>query len=177
MDEKRSKVLEIIRKEAILKGKFILSSGKESDYYVDIKKVSLDGTFLDMISDIICDLVISKFRTRNLAGVELGGVPIVSAVILKMRQRGFDSKAIVVRKRPKEHGTQKWIEGPPVKDVVLVEDVITTGTTTLSAIEKLKENHVDVEGVICVVDRGGIRKLLDEKINAVSIFTINEVIF
>lgn len=173
LDEKRKTALEIIKKEALQRGKFILASGKESNYYIDIKKVSLKSEFLDIISDIICEILEKNFESKDIAGVELGGVPLISATLLKMRQKGFRSNGIIIRKKPKEHGTQKYIEGPEVKKVVLIEDVITTGNTTLSAIDKLKENGIDVEGVICVVDRGGAKNI---KTKCISIFEIEEIL-
>lgn len=170
----RNKLLKIIRENALTKGRFILSSGRESDYYIDIKKVSLDGEFLDLLSDLTSHIVIENFETKNVAGVELGGVPLATATMLKIKQKGFDSKAVVVRKKVKEHGTQKWIEGPQVDKVVLIEDVITTGGTTIWAIEKIKENNINVEGVLCVVDRGGLKNIPDVK--TLSLFNIEEIL-
>lgn len=172
----KERILQIIKQKAVLRGKFILSSGKESDYYIDIKKVSLDGEFLELVSDVIADLIFSNFETRDVAGVELGGVPLVSATVLKIKQKGFDSKGIIIRKNPKEYGTQKWIEGPDVSKVVLIEDVVTTGATTLSAIDKLRQNGIEAEGVICVVNRGGLRNITDKNIKALSIFELQDII-
>ncbi|MCS7213133.1 MAG: orotate phosphoribosyltransferase [Candidatus Calescibacterium sp.] len=173
----KERILQIIKQKAVLRGKFILSSGKESDYYIDIKKVSFDGEFLELVSDIIADLIFSNFKTCDVAGVELGGVPLVSATVLKIKQKGFDSKGVIIRKNPKEYGTQKWIEGPDnISKVVLIEDVITTGATTLSAIDKLRQNGIEAEGVICVVNRGGLRNIADKNIKAMSIFELQDII-
>ncbi len=171
----KDKLKKIIKEKAVLKGNFILSSGQISNIYVDIKMVSVEGEFLDLVSDMICDIA-QKINLYNFAGVELGGVPLVAASVMKMHQRGFSSQGIIVRKNPKEHGTAKIIEGPKLTKVILLEDVITTGKTTLYAIEKLKENGIETQGVIAVVDRGGGEKIKNTGIFFERIFLIDELI-
>jgi orotate phosphoribosyltransferase len=175
MEQKKDRLKKIIKEKAVLKGDFVLSSGQKSNIYIDIKMVSGEGEFLDIASDIICDIA-QKIGLYNFAGVELGGVPLVAAVVMKMHQRGFKSQGIIVRKNPKDYGTSKIIEGPKLTKVILLEDVITTGKTTLNAIEKLKENDIETQGVIAVIDRGGGQKVKEQGIFFEKIFSLDEII-
>jgi orotate phosphoribosyltransferase len=100
MEQKKDILKKIIKEKAVLKGDFVLSSGQKSNIYIDIKMVSGEGEFLDMVSDIICDIA-QKIGLYNFAGVELGGVPLVAAAVMKMHQRGFKSQGIIVRKKSK----------------------------------------------------------------------------
>lgn len=172
----RERLLELIRTKAVLRGNFTLSSGVTSNYYIDIKRISFDGEALEALADMMVDMLVRNFETRDVAGVELGGVPLVAAVVLRMMQRGFRSRGVIIRKSPKEHGTKRWFEGPDdLKRVVLLEDVITTGRTTISAVEKLKDGGIDVEGVICVVDRGGTESV-SRVVRTIRLFSVDEVL-
>ena len=155
----RKKLFLFIKDFAFLKGEFRLSSGETSNYYIDVKKVSLSGEFLDVFSELVYHIVKREFGTRNFAGVELGAVPLVVSSVMKMWQKGEKSDGVIIRKKPKEHGTSKWLEGGNPEKVILLEDVITTGRTTMNALEKLKEHKIEVEGIITIVDRGGVANI------------------
>lgn len=161
-EELRRKLFRFIREFAFLRGEFRLASGQISNYYVDIKRICLFGEFLDSFSELIYHIVKREFETRDFAGVELGAVPLVASAVMKMWQKGEKSEGVIIRKKPKEHGTGKWIEGGNPKEVILLEDVITTGGTTMQAIEKLKEHNIKVVGIITLVDRGGAGKVKEE---------------
>ena len=176
----QKKLFLFIKNFAFLKGKFRLSSGEISNYYIDVKRVSLYGEFLDVFSELVYHIAKREFSTRNFAGVELGAVPLVVSSVMKMWQKGEKSEGIIIRKKPKEHGTSKWIEGGKPEKVILLEDVITTGGTTMNAVEKLKEHNIEVEGIITIVDRGGVANIKEKMGGAenhpkvISIFHVSE---
>ncbi len=181
---KREKAISIIRKKALMEGEFKLSSGKVSNIYIDLKKACMQADFLNIIAELIIETMEKegwlgpiKEGLTAVGGIELGGVPLVSAVLTKLYEKGKNSRGIIIRKKPKEHGTSKWIEGDEsVKKVILVEDVSTTGETTIKAVKKLQENGIITDGVITVVDRGGLKKIKEIGIKATSIFSIDEII-
>lgn len=171
---KREFVLRKIREEAFLEGEFVLSSGQKSNFYIDVKKVSFTGDFLDAVGDMICDIA-EKLNVFDFCGVELGGVPLVCSAIIKMNQRGFSSRGIIIRKGKKDYGTSKLIEGPSVSRVIFLEDVITTGKTTLEGIEILRQNKIEVSSVIAVVDRGGGKNIIEKGFRFFALFSFEEI--
>lgn len=138
-----------VREAALLEGDFVLSSGKNSRFYVDKYLFSTEPNLLqDLAYEIFARL---PADTQRLAGVELGAVPLVTAVAL---HGGLSY--IIVRKATKEYGTDNRIEGRPLDDgerVVLIEDVVTTGTQALRAAEILEEAGAKVLGIVAVLDR------------------------
>ncbi len=177
LEEIKQEALKIIKEKAVLKGEFILSSGQKSNFYIDIKRITLDGKFLDIITEIISDYVAKNFKTRNFAGIELGSVPIVAATILKMKQKGYNSKGVIVRKELKKYGTSREIEGSEdIGSAILIEDVITTGKTTADAIDKLLRNNIKIEGVITIIDRGGGENIKSKVDKFFSLFEARNVL-
>jgi orotate phosphoribosyltransferase len=138
-----------VREAALLEGDFVLSSGKNSRFYVDKYLFSTEPALLrDLAYEISAELPVD---TQRLAGVELGAVPLVTAVAL---HGGLSY--VIVRKVAKEYGTGNRIEGRPLEDgerVVLIEDVVTTGTQALRAAEILEEAGAKVLGILAVLDR------------------------
>jgi orotate phosphoribosyltransferase len=149
-------------------GKFTLASGKESDYYVDVKTALLNPLFLREVSKMAAPLVTGN----KIAAVELGAVPLGVGVSL---ETGKD--LIIMRKEKKEHGLEKILEGNVKlgETVTFVEDVTTTGGTILKAVTKLNEMHVRTDRVIVVVDRKeGAKEALEyEGIELVSLVDID----
>ena len=150
---------EIINK-AVVHGKVILSSGKEADYYVDLRRVTLDHVAAPLIGEVMLDL------TRDLAydavgGLTLGADPVATAMMHTAAKQGKKLDAFVVRKAEKAHGLQRRIEGPDVKGkrVLAVEDTSTTGGSVLTAVEALKEAGAIVVGVAVIVERGAAPKI------------------
>ena len=153
---------ELVLRDAVRYGTFTLSSGKESDFYVDLRKVTLNPQGACLIGSIIYEMI-QDSPVEAIGGMTLGADPIAVAASLIAYQKGRTISAFLVRKEKKSHGTQNWIEGPVLKGqkVVVVEDVITTGASTLRAIERIEESGLQVELVIGVLDRseGGLQAI------------------
>ncbi len=149
----RELLLAALQEHALVKGKVILSSGQRADYYVDAKRALLqDEAFR------ACGVLVSE-RARALGATAVGGLTMgadpVAYSALSV-ERGDGLKAFSVRKVKKEHGLQRWIEGPLLgadDRCLIVEDVVTTGASTMRAIERLRQEGLKLAGVVCVVDR------------------------
>lgn len=151
---------EEILKKAVVHGKVILSSGKEADYYVDLRRVTLDAVAAPLVGEVMLDLV-KDWEFDAVGGLTLGADPVATAMMHVAAQRGKKIDSFVVRKAEKAHGLQRRIEGPDVKGrrVVAVEDTSTTGGSVLSAVEVLKEAGAIVVGVAVIVERGAKGKV------------------
>ncbi len=149
---------ELIREKSLKFGDFILASGKRATYYLDGKQVTLDSEGARLVGDGILDLILAEETTRDIqavGGMSIGADPITAAVITMASVRGVPLKGFMVRKQSKGHGTDQFIEGPvkPGDHVVIVEDVVTTGGSSLEAIEKVEAAGMSVVGVIAIIDR------------------------
>ena len=158
--------------QAIQFGRFVLTSGAVSDYYIDIKKASSTPQVLQHIAQMIAP---HTKRYDVLAGMELGAVPLVVAVALET-----EIPYTIIRKEKRDHGTSKQLEGTDVqgKKVCIIEDVTTSGGSVLHAINILRRHQAAVDKVISVVDRnGGAReKVEDVHITFVSLLTIEDIL-
>ena len=150
---------EIVNK-AVVHGKVILSSGKEADYYVDLRRVTLDAIAAPLVGEVMLDLT-KDLDFEAVGGLTLGADPVATAMMHVAAQRGKKIDSFVVRKAEKAHGLQRRIEGPDVKGrrVVAVEDTSTTGGSVLTAVEALKEAGAIVVGVAVIVERGAKGKV------------------
>ena len=150
-EELKSEIL----KKAVVHGKVILSSGKEADYYVDLRRVTLDSTSAPLVGEVMLDLT-KDLDFDAVGGLTLGADPVATAMMHVAAQKGRKIDAFVVRKAEKAHGLQRRIEGPDVKGrrVLAVEDTSTTGGSVLTAVEALKEAGAIVVGVAVIVERG-----------------------
>ena len=150
---------EIINK-AVVHGKVILSSGKEADYYVDLRRVTLDHVAAPLIGEVMLDLT-KDWAYEAVGGLTLGADPVATAMMHTAAKQGKKLDAFVVRKAEKAHGLQRRIEGPDVKGkrVLAVEDTSTTGGSVLTAVEALKEAGAIVVGVAVIVERGAAPKI------------------
>lgn len=155
MVEARAALLEQITTKAVLHGRVVLSSGREADYYVDLRRVTLDGAAAPLVGDVMLDL------TRDLdfdavGGLTLGADPVATAMLHRAAVRGRRLHAFAVRKEGKAHGLQRRIEGPEVsgRRVLAVEDTSTTGGSVLTAVDALRQAGADVVGVAVIVERG-----------------------
>jgi orotate phosphoribosyltransferase len=151
----REKLKEEIIKKAVVHGKVILSSGKEADYYVDLRRVTLDSTAGPLVGEVMLDLL-DGWDYEAVGGLTLGADPVATAIMHVAASKGRKIDSFVVRKAEKAHGLQRRIEGPDVKGrrVVAVEDTSTTGGSVLTAVEALREAGAIVVGVAVIVERG-----------------------
>jgi len=134
-------------------GNFTLASGAKSNYYIDIKKASTDPQVLYLISQLMAErMQVENLRPDRIAGVVLGSIPIAAALSM-----ATGIPYVMVRKEKKDHGTQKLIEGNlrPGEKVLVIEDVITTAGSSMSAIKTLRENGANVTDLMSVIDREG----------------------
>lgn len=165
MEEKklREELLKLIKEKALLRGERTLASGKKSNFYIDAKQVTLDPQGILLVGKVILG-VLQGVRANAIGGPTLGADPIAAAAALLSSQRGRPLRAFMVRKEAKGHGMQKMIEGPALGKgdrVVVVEDVITTGSSVLKAIQEVEKLGAAVVKVISLVDRNeGAAKLL-----------------
>jgi orotate phosphoribosyltransferase len=150
---------EIINK-AVVHGKVILSSGKEADYYVDLRRVTLDHVAAPLIGEVMLDLT-KDLNYDAVGGLTLGADPVATAMMHTAAKQGKKLDAFVVRKAEKAHGLQRRIEGPDVKGkrVLAVEDTSTTGGSVLTAVEALNDAGAIVVGVAVIVERGAAPKI------------------
>ena len=150
---------EIINK-AVVHGKVILSSGKEADYYVDLRRVTLDHVAAPLIGEVMLELT-KDMDYEAVGGLTLGADPVATAMMHTAAKEGKKLDAFVVRKAEKAHGLQRRIEGPDVKGkrVLAVEDTSTTGGSVLTAVDALKEAGAIVVGVAVIVERGAAPKI------------------
>lgn len=151
----REKLREEILKKAVVHGKVILSSGKEADYYVDLRRVTLDSVAAPLVGEVMLDLT-KDLDFDAVGGLTLGADPVATAMMHVAASKGRNLDSFVVRKAEKAHGLQRRIEGPDVKGrrVLAVEDTSTTGGSVMTAVEALKEAGAIVVGVAVIVERG-----------------------
>jgi orotate phosphoribosyltransferase len=154
MSDRESLRQQIIDK-AVVRGKVILSSGREADYYVDLRRVTLDAQAAPLIGRVMLDLT-GDWDYDAVGGLTLGADPVGTAMLHAAAARGDNLDAFVVRKEGKAHGLQRRIEGPDVQGrrVLAVEDTSTTGSSVLAAVDALREAGAEVVGVAVIVDRG-----------------------
>ena len=158
----RDALKEEILKKAVVHGKVILSSGKEADYYVDLRRVTLDSTAAPLVGEVMLDLV-KDWEFDAVGGLTLGADPVATAMMHIAAKKGKKIDSFVVRKAEKAHGLQRRIEGPDVqgKRVIAVEDTSTTGGSVLTAVEALREAGAIVVGVAVIVERGAKGKVTE----------------
>lgn len=141
--------------KAVVHGKVILSSGREADYYVDLRRVTLDSIAAPLVGDVMRE-VTSGWDYSAVGGLTLGADPVATAMMHSAAREGSSLDAFVVRKAEKTHGLQRRIEGPDVagRRVLAVEDTSTTGGSVLTAVDALIEAGAEIAGVAVIVDRG-----------------------
>jgi orotate phosphoribosyltransferase len=147
-------LMELVRRRALRFGEFTLASGKKAGYYLDGKQVTLDSAGAKLVGEGILELL-GNDLPKAVGGMAIGADPITAAVITMAGVRGVPLKGFLVRKQVKDHGTARYIEGPVSAgdDVVIVEDVVTTGGSSLEAIERAEAFGLKVKRVVAIVDR------------------------
>lgn len=154
--ELRARLLMLLKKKALKKGKFVLSSGKVSSYYLDGRAITLTPQGAYLAAEIILKMIKAE-KIDAVGGPTLGADPIVGAIAALSYVNKFPVKTFIVRKAAKAHGTQRQIEGPQLKTgsrVILVDDVATTGKALIEAKEALDKAGVKADKAIVIVDRG-----------------------
>ena len=151
----RTALREQIISKAVVHGKVVLSSGKEADYYVDLRRVTLDAEAAPLVGRVMLDAT-SELDYDAVGGLTLGADPVAAAMLHAASAQGRKLDAFVVRKAEKQHGLQRRIEGPDVEGrrVLAVEDTSTTGGSVLTAVEALRAAGAEVVGVAVIVERG-----------------------
>jgi orotate phosphoribosyltransferase len=160
MTDVRGELLQQIKDKAVVHGKVTLSSGIEADYYVDLRRVTLDGEAAPLVGQVLLDLT-ADLDFDAVGGLTMGADPVACAALAG----GFDGKAFFVRKESKPHGLQRRIEGPFLEAgdrCVIVEDVSTTGGSAIKAVEAVREAGHEIVGVVTVLDRlAGAREAIE----------------
>mgnify|MGYP000845792283 CR=1 FL=1 len=159
----REDLIRAVKELAVVRGRVTLASGKEADYYVDMRRVTLDGAASPLVGRVMSDLV-ADLEFDAVGGLTLGADPVATAMLHAAASRGLDLDAFVVRKAAKDHGMRRRIEGPDVagRSVVVLEDTSTTGGSPLEAVEALREAGADVRAVAVIVDRAtGARERIE----------------
>ena len=154
---KRERLLALLRERSFEKKRVVLASGKESDFFIDCKQTVLTAEGHALAGELLLDALAELPACDAVAGVELGGCPLASAVSLTSHLRGRDLPALYVRKQQKDHGSAKLVEHDKALfqgiRVALLEDVITTGGSSLRAVEALHTLGAQVVGIVALVDR------------------------
>ena len=152
----RDDLLAQITDKAVVHGRVVLSSGREADYYVDLRRITLDASAAPLVGEVMLDLT-EDLDYDAVGGLTLGADPVATAMLHAAAADGGRLDAFVVRKTEKAHGLQRRIEGSPVEGrrVLAVEDTSTTGGSVLTAVEALREAGAEVVGVAVIVERGG----------------------
>jgi orotate phosphoribosyltransferase len=164
----RERFLALLKEKSYEKRKVILSSGRESDFYIDCKQTTLTAEGAVLCGRLFCEMLEKGEWPEAVGGITLGADPIVTAVSLTSALRGRPIPAFIIRKEPKKHGTAQWVEGTKNlregMQVAIVEDVVTTGASTLRAIERAEGSGLTVSRVLCIVDRneGGAAVIADK---------------
>ena len=178
LDELRETLLHLLATEAYQEGDFTLSSGQKSFYYINGKPVSLSAEGALAIGKLFFSLL--PWDTEAVAGLTLGADPLVSAVTVVSAYEKRPVSGIIVRKQPKGHGTNAYLEGkilPPQAKVVVLEDVVTTGNSALFAVEQLQKAGYEVTQILAIVDReqGGKELYQKQGIRFQALFSIRDV--
>ncbi|GAA1879692.1 orotate phosphoribosyltransferase [Pseudonocardia ailaonensis] len=169
LDTDRLRLAELVRELGVVHGKVTLASGKEADYYVDLRRVTLQHEAAPLVGRLLRALT-ADWEYTAVGGLTLGADPVATAVLHATEaERAADPSvapvdAFVVRKSTKEHGMQRLVEGPDIagRTVLVVEDTSTTGGSVLTAVRAVREAGATVAGVVTVVDRDtGAREAIE----------------
>jgi len=171
-------LIELVRQKALKFGQFTLASGKKATYYLDGKQVTLDSVGARLVAEGLLDLLGRSTAPTAVGGMSIGADPITAAVITMSGVRGTPLVGFMVRKEPKGHGTNQYIEGPvkPGDTAVIVEDVVTTGGSSLQAIERAEAFGLRIVGVLAIIDRmeGGAEAFAQRGYQFASLLSIRD---
>ena len=178
----RNQLIAFIRKQSYREGDFTLVSGKKSSFYIDLKATTLHPEGAYLIGELAVELLRrERISVEAVGGMTLGADPLATAVSLAARSQGLIWPAYIVRKEPKDHGTARYVEGvenlTPGARVLVLEDVVTTGGSSVKAIERLREAGFQPVAVLTVVDReqGGTEAFAAMNVRLLSLATLTEI--
>ena len=178
----RQVLQKLIHEHALQFGDFTLASGKQASFYLDCRKVTLDARGAQLIAagmlDLLADARSSGERPTLIGGMAIGADPITGAILALAGMQEIPMRGIIVRKEAKTHGTGKFVEGPyeEGETVVIVEDVVTTGGSSLLAIERCEAVGLKVERVLAIIDRleGGREAFAARGYELTTLFTVRD---
>jgi len=150
----KEELLNLIKEKAYRKGEFTLSSGRKSEHYVNCKPITLDGRGLAIVSAMLIECV--EKESAAVAGLTLGADPLVSGVAIMSALNRGTLTGLIVRKESKGHGTDDYIEGPLPPEgsrITVLEDVVTTGGSSIKAVKRLRDAGYEVKRVVSIIDR------------------------
>lgn len=176
MDD-RTALADLIREKSLKFGDFTLASGKKASYYLDCRNVTLDARGARLIGAGMLELIRDDLP-QLVGGMAIGADPITAAILTLAGVEGLPLRGVMVRKEAKQHGTGKYVEGPfaPGEELVVVEDVVTTGGSSLLAIERAEAVGLKVRRVLAIVDRleGGREAFAARGYELTTLFTIQD---
>ncbi|WP_433331472.1 orotate phosphoribosyltransferase [Spirillospora sp. CA-294931] len=172
----RDDLLKEINDRAVVRGDFVLSSGRRASWYVDLRRVTLDGAVAPLVGRVMLDAT-ADLDYEAVGGLTLGADPVATAMLHAAAARGRRLDAFVVRKADKAHGLQRRIEGPDVagRRVLAVEDTSTTGGSVLTAVEALRAAGAEVVAVATIVERGAAERIAAEGLEYRHPFTVDDL--
>jgi orotate phosphoribosyltransferase len=156
----RAELLSVIKARAVIHGDVVLSSGQRANWYIDLRRVLLDGRVAPIAGRVMLEAT-TDLAYEAVGGLTLGADPVATAMMHAAGAQGRHLDAFVVRKAEKAHGLQRRIEGPDVagRRVLAVEDTSTTGNSVLTAVDALREAGAEVVGVAVIVERGARQRV------------------
>ncbi len=169
-------LVEIIKNNGIVFQRITLTSNIQSDFYYDLKKILHDQESLHLIAGSLLEQAI-KYSVKSIGGLELGSIPLTTAVLMLAWDKGVNLTGFTVRKNVKKHGLQKKIEGIVREPIMILEDVITSGKSVANAVDALLQEGYRVNSVVCVLDRQeeSITNILKQRdISYISLFEHSE---
>ena len=173
----RQQLIDLFHQRALKFGDFTLASGKKSTYYLDGKQITLYSEGLRLVSEGLLDLL-ADVSFDAIGGMSIGADPIIGGVLVAAAARGRELCGFLVRKEPKGHGTNKYVEGPvvPGMKVVIIDDVVTTGGSALQSVDRIVEFGCEVIQVVGIVDRmeGGAKNFAERHLPFRSLLSITD---
>src|SRR5882724_5931699 len=173
----RDALQQVVREKALKFGEFTLASGKKASYYLDCRQITLDSQGARLIGEGMLELLAGDIP-ELVGGMAIGADPITAAILTLAGVRGISLRGVMVRKEAKQHGTGKFVEGPfrEGERIVIVEDVVTTGGSSLAAIERCEAVGLKVERVLAIIDRleGGREAFAKLGYELTTLFTVRD---
>jgi orotate phosphoribosyltransferase len=172
----RAALLQQIKDKAVVHGRVVLSSGREADYYVDLRRITLDAQAAPLVGRVMLDAT-AELDFDAVGGLTLGADPVAAAMLHAAAAEGRRLDAFVVRKEGKAHGLQRRIEGPDVagRRVLAVEDTSTTGGSVLTAVAALRDAGAEVVAVAVIVERGAAGKVAAEGLPYLAAYDLGDL--